>query len=114
MSLGHLRGLFITAPAIVLATIVMGSLSIAVSFFDKTGRKQMTMAAIWSRILLFVSGVKVTSEGTERIDPNGSYVIASNHESYMDTPVVLANIPVQFRFLAKRELFRIPFLGTHL
>ena len=32
----------------------------------------------------------------------------------MDTPVVLANIPVQFRFLAKRELFKIPFLGHHL
>jgi len=32
----------------------------------------------------------------------------------MDTPVALANIPVQFRFLAKRGLFQIPFLGTHL
>jgi 1-acyl-sn-glycerol-3-phosphate acyltransferase len=32
----------------------------------------------------------------------------------MDTPVVLAKIPVQFRFLAKRGLFQIPFLGTHL
>jgi 1-acyl-sn-glycerol-3-phosphate acyltransferase len=32
----------------------------------------------------------------------------------MDTPVVLANIPAQFRFLAKRGLFQIPLLGTHL
>jgi 1-acyl-sn-glycerol-3-phosphate acyltransferase len=32
----------------------------------------------------------------------------------MDTPTVLSNIPVQFRFLAKEGLFRIPFLGTHL
>ena len=32
----------------------------------------------------------------------------------MDTPVVLANIPVQFRFLAKSGLFQIPLLGTHL
>jgi 1-acyl-sn-glycerol-3-phosphate acyltransferase len=32
----------------------------------------------------------------------------------MDTPVVLANIPVQFRFLAKSGLFKIPLLGTHL
>ena len=38
----------------------------------------------------------------------------SNHLSYMDTPVALAHIPVQFRFLAKRGLFQIPFLGQHL
>ena len=45
---------------------------------------------------------------------DGSYVFVSNHLSYMDTPVVLANIPVQFRFLAKRGLFQIPFMGWHL
>jgi 1-acyl-sn-glycerol-3-phosphate acyltransferase len=32
----------------------------------------------------------------------------------MDTPVVMSNIPAQFRFLAKKGLFQIPFLGTHL
>jgi 1-acyl-sn-glycerol-3-phosphate acyltransferase len=58
--------------------------------------------------------VKVEVEGLDHIDPTGSYVFVSNHASYMDTPVVLANIPVQFRFLAKRGLFQIPLLGTHL
>ncbi len=41
-------------------------------------------------------------------------MFVSNHLSYMDTPVVLAHIPLQFRFLAKRGLFQIPFLGQHL
>ena len=50
----------------------------------------------------------------QHIDPNGSYIFMANHTSYIDTPVVLANISVQFRFLAKRGLFQIPFLGTHL
>ncbi len=53
-------------------------------------------------------------EGLENIAAEGSYVFVSNHLSYMDTPVVLANIPVQFRFLAKIGLFQIPLLGTHL
>ncbi len=53
-------------------------------------------------------------EGLEHISPGGSYVFIANHLSYMDTPVVLAHIPVQFRFLAKRGLFQIPLLGTHL
>ncbi len=32
----------------------------------------------------------------------------------MDTPVILSTIPVQFRFLAKSGLFKIPFMGSHL
>jgi len=57
--------------------------------------------------------VKVKVEGLEKISPDGSYVFAANHLSYMDTPVILASIP-EFRFLAKQGLFQIPFLGTHL
>lgn len=110
----RLRGLLVADPAIILATIFFGSISLAVSFFDATGRVQIRVARAWARTLLRVSGVRVRVEGLEHIDPNGSYVFVSNHLSYMDTPVALANIPVQFRFLAKRGLFQIPFLGTHL
>ena len=104
----------ITAPVIVLATIGFGLASLAISLFETSGRKQIAVARAWARCLLWVSGVRVKVEGLEKIAPDGSYVFASNHLSYMDTPVVLANIPVQFRFLAKTGLFRIPLLGTHL
>src|SRR5579875_1187826 len=110
----RLRGLVFTDPAIVLATIFFGSISLAVSFFDETGRIQIRVARAWARTLLRVSGVRVHVEGLEHIDPEGSYIFIANHSSYMDTPVVLAHIPAQFRFLAKRGLFQIPFLGTHL
>lgn len=110
----RLRGLFIAGPAIVLATIFFGTISLIISFFDRTGAVQIRVARAWARTLLAVSGVRVRVEGLDEIDPGGSYVFISNHLSYMDTPVVLANIPVQFRFLAKRGLFQIPFLGQHL
>lgn len=109
-----LRGILFADPAIVLATIVYGTASLIVSFFDNTGRMQIRVARAWARMLLRVSGVRVRVEGLERIDPEASYVFIANHLSYMDTPVALANVPVQFRFLAKRGLFQIPFLGTHL
>jgi 1-acyl-sn-glycerol-3-phosphate acyltransferase len=109
-----LRAYFITAPLIVLATIAFGLVSLIVSLFETSGRRQITVARAWARCLLWVSGVAVKVEGLEKIAPEGSYVFVSNHLSYMDTPVVLANIPVQFRFLAKRGLFQIPLLGTHL
>ena len=101
-------------PLIVLSTIVFGSVSIALSFFDRDGRKEIAVARVWGRVLLRVAGVRVTVEGLDRIDPDGAYVFVSNHLSYMDTPVVLSTIPVQFRFMAKEGLFQIPFLGTHL
>lgn len=109
-----LRSLLITEPLIIAATIVFGAISLTVSFFDPTRHKQNAIARAWARVLLAVSRVKVRVEGLEKIKEDGSYVFVSNHLSYMDTPVALANIPVQFRFLAKRGLFQIPFMGWHL
>src|SRR5947209_5344750 len=109
-----LRGVFFADPLILLATIAFGSASIMASMFESSGRLQMRCAHLWARFLLRVSGVHVRVEGLEHIDRNGSYVFIANHLSYMDTPVVLAHVPVQFRFLAKRGLFQIPFLAQHL
>src|SRR5579875_1207072 len=105
---------FLRGLMVVLSTIYWGTLSLVVSFFDASGRAQLRMARHWAKSLLWIAGARVEIEGLEKIRPDGSYVISPNHASYMDTPVVLANLPVQFRFLAKRGLFQIPFLGTHL
>jgi 1-acyl-sn-glycerol-3-phosphate acyltransferase len=112
--MAFLWSLLVVDPLVVLSTLLHGSAGVFVSLFDSTGRKQIGVARSWARSLAAVSGAKVTVEGLERIDPAGKYVFASNHLSYMDTPVVLSSIPVQFRFLAKEGLFRIPLLGTHL
>jgi 1-acyl-sn-glycerol-3-phosphate acyltransferase len=109
-----LRGVLVADPGIILSTIFFGTISLFASFFDPTGRKQAWFAHIWAKLLLLLSGIHVHVEGLEQIDPEASYVYVANHSSYMDTPVVLANLSSQFRFLAKRGLFQIPLLGTHL
>jgi 1-acyl-sn-glycerol-3-phosphate acyltransferase len=109
-----LRALLISDPWILAWTALMGLLSFLASFFDRTGVTQHRMARVWARWLLRGAGVRVQTRGLEQIDPTGSYVFAANHASYLDTPAILANIPVEFRFLAKRELFKIPAIGTHL
>jgi len=114
MFLSRVRAYCLIDPAIVLATLVMGTLSLMASAFDKSGRTQHALARAWARILLVVSGVQVRVEGLEKLDPDRSYVLVGNHRSYMDTPAVLANIPLQIRFFAKKGLFRIPLLGGHL
>lgn len=114
LTLGYLYAMAVKAPLICLSTIVMGSISFCCSLFDKTGNTQHQVARAWARQLLAIGGVQVTLEGLDNIEAGGSYVFVSNHVSFMDTPVLIANIPVQFRFLAKRGLFQIPFLGNHL
>jgi 1-acyl-sn-glycerol-3-phosphate acyltransferase len=112
--ISSLRAYFISDPLIILSTIFFGLISVVVSLFDKSGDTQIRLARVWARLLLWGSGIQVRVKGLEHIDPNGSYVFASNHLSYMDTPVVMANLKMQFRFIAKSGLFRIPLLGTHL
>jgi len=109
-----LRAVFLTAPLIVLATAVMGTTSLLASLKDRTGRLPHRVARAWARMLLAISGVKAEIQGVEKLDAEVGYVFASNHLSLMDTPLVIAHIPAQFRFLAKRSLFKVPFIGGHL
>lgn len=110
--LSTLRAAVLTDPLIVLATIFMGTLSLAASLFDASGRTQHRIARRWGRMVLAFAGVRLEVEGADRIPP--ACVLVSNHASYMDIPVLLAGLPLQFRFLAKRSLWRVPFIGYHL
>jgi 1-acyl-sn-glycerol-3-phosphate acyltransferase len=101
-------------PLICLTTAVMGSINLVVSFFDDGGKRQLAVAQAWARMLCRLAGVRLTIEGAHHLKPGVSYILAANHLSYMDTPVVLGHLPVNFRFMAKKGLFKVPFLGNHL
>lgn len=101
-------------PLIVISTAIHGSLNLLAALCGYDAAAQLRIARAWARSLLRIAGAKVTVEGLENIDPARSYVFAVNHVSYMDTPVMLAHIPANFRFMAKEMLFDVPFLGWHL
>ena len=112
--MSFLRSWLFSIPLLVLATVVLGTGSIVAGWFDPSGRTQHALARLWGRILLAASFIRVRVEGLEKLDPGAHYVFVSNHASYMDIPALLASLPYQFRFFAKKSLYRIPFLGTHL
>ncbi|HEY0078053.1 MAG TPA: lysophospholipid acyltransferase family protein [Pyrinomonadaceae bacterium] len=101
-------------PLIYLYTIVMGTLSLVVSFFDPRGRRQHACAQVWSRMIARTAGARVRVHGAEQIRPGVSYVFLSTHQSYMDIPAMLGYLPAQLRIAAKKEVFQIPFLGWHM
>jgi len=109
-----LRSLLFSTPLIMAATIVLDLLSMVLSFFDRSGNSSHYLARLWGKILLAVSFIRVRAEGLERLDRSANYVFVANHGSYMDIPAILATLPHQFRFFAKKGLYRIPFLGWHL
>ena len=93
------------------ATLFFSVLAIAVSFFSRSGDSVHRVGRAWSRCLLALSGVRVTVTGIERIEAGRSYIFMANHQSNFDIPVLLGYLPVQFRWLAKAELFRVPIFG---
>ena len=64
-----------------------------------------------------ITGATITVSGTENIDTNKHYIFVGNHRSYTDILVLFAAGGVagcHFTFMAKKELFRIPFLGKSM
>ncbi len=101
-------------PLMAISTIVCGSVSLLVSLVDKKGRMQHRIARLWARSVVIFAGCSLRVRGEENLRNHPVAVYASNHTSYMDTPVVFAALPFQFRILAKKELWPIAFIGWYL
>ncbi len=104
----------IQIPLLTLITAFWGSLSLLVSFVDKNGNMQHNIARLWARGCVWLSGCKLTLIGAEKLRQHPAAVYTSNHTSYMDTPVIFAALPFQFRILARKQLWPIPFIGWYL
>jgi 1-acyl-sn-glycerol-3-phosphate acyltransferase len=64
--------------------------------------------------MLWICRVRVLVTGLERLQPDQNYIFASNHLSLIDTPGLVAHLPRQLCFMAKKELFSVPFMGWYL
>src|SRR5437588_11023638 len=100
--LSYARSLLITAPLILLYTAVMGTISLASSIFDSRGTLQHACSRIWSRMILWTSGVRLRISGADNLKAGVPYVLCVNHQSHMDIPIVLVAVPIPFRFAAKK------------
>jgi len=70
-------------------------------------------ACMWGALAgVRLAGIRVETTGLEKIDPARTYIYMSNHASNVDPPLLLPLIPQRTSVIAKKELFRYPFLGT--
>ena len=112
--LSKLRSYAVLDPLIFFYTFTLGSVSLAASFSDPTGSKQHAIARKWAQWILGTAMCPVRVVGLDRMDASRPAIYAANHISALDIPLLYANLPFQFRILAKQELFRYPFIGGHL
>ena len=95
-------------------TLLFAGAGLIGGLFPPHDRTIYRVAVAWSRCLLAASLLRLKVEREAAIDPRGRYIFMANHQSLFDIPVLLATLPGQTRFLAKKSLFRIPFFGWAL
>jgi 1-acyl-sn-glycerol-3-phosphate acyltransferase len=96
-----------------LAPLTLGCSIVAIigTLFDATGAFAHGCARFWSRTSLVVAGVKLTVSGLDQVPESGPVIYMGNHQGNFDILALTLAIPRRFSWLAKEELFRIPFFG---
>ena len=96
-------------------TVVIGPPIIVASFFDG-GRTMMRLGRVWMRGILATFGVRIEAAGLENVPTHGPVILMSNHQSLIDIGAIVLTLPrtQRWRFVAKRELARVPIFGWAL
>jgi 1-acyl-sn-glycerol-3-phosphate acyltransferase len=96
---------------LVFSIFIFSILIIIVGFFDRKKEYTGILSKIWANWVLWSSGIKYIIYGLDNLDLNKQYIFISNHVSALDIILGFVAIPLNITFLAKKELFRIPFFG---
>lgn len=94
-----------------LATIVFVPMVMVIAFANDTSPWVDRVIQAWSSTWLWVAGCRLEVEGRENIDPDRSYVVVSNHLSTLDIMACFRASRIPIRYLAKKELYRVPVLA---
>ena len=90
-------------------TLIASFLALFISLLGQN--KMHSFIRFWGRSCLFLAGLKIQIQGTENILHDSPAIYVSNHQSNFDIPIIFAGLPIQFRWMAKQELFRVPLFG---
>jgi len=103
---------FLTILTGLLATLVLAPFVILVALVNSHAPLVDRLIRLWGRVFVRASGVDLSVDGLEKLDPAKRYVLVPNHSSYLDIPCLLTALDTQpIRFMAKASLFKIPILG---
>lgn len=98
--------------AAVLGLFFFGLLSIFCKIVFRSEDMVYRIGRAWARFCVLVGGITYDVTGRENVPLDKTVVFCANHASQVDILVLYCALPVSIRFLAKKELFSVPFFGT--
>jgi 1-acyl-sn-glycerol-3-phosphate acyltransferase len=101
----------VVAPIIGLSTVFFGTSAVILLFFLKPRLVSALCGKTWARVISFVTPMRVTVIGRQHVDPLQSYVIVSNHQSQYDIFVLYGWLNIDFKWVMKQELRKVPAIG---
>jgi 1-acyl-sn-glycerol-3-phosphate acyltransferase len=91
-------------------------ISVALVVLAVGGRRRpvLRMAThVWAPGLLVGAGARLRVEGADQVDWSRPYLLVANHQSVIDICALFRAVPVPLRFLLKREMAAVPFVGWY-
>lgn len=95
-----------------ISILLVGPWLVLYSVFTRNANLMYRIACALGRSGVLLVGVKIIVRGTEHLDPGRNYIFMANHASNLDPPVLIPVVPGRTSVLVKKELFRVPVLGT--
>jgi 1-acyl-sn-glycerol-3-phosphate acyltransferase len=87
------------------------TLAVFLSLWRDNGNLAHLAGRLWAKSILLAVRAKVSVQGLHNIDPLATYIFMATHQSMFDILALQGHFGVQFRWLAKKELFQIPLFG---
>ena len=101
----------IYVPFLIVSTLVFGALAVILSALINQKVGSFIGGVIWARLNSYLTPIFVKVIGKENIDKDRSYVIVVNHQSHFDIFVLYGWLGIDFKWVLKQELRKIPGLG---
>jgi 1-acyl-sn-glycerol-3-phosphate acyltransferase len=97
-----------------IATVVLCTFIIPAGLLSRTGNLAFSISRLWAYTMLAVSFVRTEIKNKDKIQKGKSYIIISNHQSMYDIIALVTTLGIQFRWIIKKELLKIPVFGYGL
>lgn len=105
--------LWISLCAVIISVVLFVPITLA-AIMSSTGNLAFTISKMWAYFMLYATGVRVVIKNREKIRKGTSYVIISNHQSQYDILAIVTSLGIQYRWIIKQELRKVPLFGYAL
>lgn len=98
-------------PFVGVSTLFFGALAVTLAWLTNPRIASFFGGVVWSRLNGYMTPMLVSVAGRDHVDKKQSYIIVSNHQSHYDIWVLYGWLGVDFKWVMKQELRKVPGLG---